>query len=464
MRPKAWISVFAIAALVATACGDDDGDSADDGGDTGSTEAAAATTEASGDAEETTADTAGDDAPDATDAAPEETTEDTADDSSGDDDGGAPSGDFDVDAVLGVDLDACEAEPTGDPLVIGYAADLSEVGGFVDIPGSAAAEAFIELVNCAGGVGGVPVDYVVEDIQGDPDVTQRAAQDLLDSGVHAILGPPFADFGQPLLQVTAGDVPVLFVASTEPSLPDPAALSYLVTFDDTVQATVAAEFALEQGWDTAVTLSAEGPYFGYNPEVFTEVFEEGGGTVVGDYSYVPFDDTDFSTQANEIAGLSEPPDVLYTAMIADQFGILRGQLEGQGVTDLNYIGADAFEATGIIAQGDAAEGVYYTTHAFAGDGNRLETFVERYEEITGEPIENSSFGGLAADSVILAIQAFLASGELDGAAIGAAIAELADVETVTGTTTYVDTFGVPEKPVFIHQIVGGEVTLAETAG
>ena len=425
MKRSPWLALLLALALVAAACGDDD---AADDADTG---------------DDTEQDAGADDGDD------------------GGDDGGAAAGPgaLDLDAILSVDLADCE-EPTGDPLIIGYAADKSEVGGFVDIPGSQAASLFIDMVNCAGGVNGTPVEYIEQDIQGDPEVTQRAARDLIDAGAHVILGPPFADFGQPLLQVTGGDVPVLFVASTEPILPDPAALSFLVTFDDTRQAEVAAQWALDQGFTRAVTFSAPGPYFGYNPEVFTDAFEAAGGEVIADYSYVPFDDTDFSSQANQLAGVAEGDEVLYSAMIADQMSILRGQLEAAGV-ELQFLGADASEATGIIAV-DNNEGVAYTTHAFVAPGSRLETFVQRFEEETGSPIENSSFGGLAVDAVIVAIEGFVQSGSTDPAEIGAAIAEISGLETLTGTIGYAGTGGVPDKPVFVHQIVDGEVTLSAT--
>lgn len=425
MKRSFWLALLLALALVAAACGDDDGDG--DAADTG-----------------------------------DDTEQDAGDDDGGDggDDGEAAGpGALDLDAVLEVDLDACE-EPTGDPLIIGYAADKSEVGGFVDIPGSQAASLFIDMVNCAGGVDGTPVEYVEQDIQGDPEVTQRAAQDLIDAGAHAILGPPFGDFGSPLLQVTGGDVPVLFVASTEPILPDPAALSFLVTFDDTRQAEVAAQWAIDQGFTRAITFSAPGPYFGYNPEVFTDAFEAAGGEVVADYSYVPFDDTDFSSQVNELAGVAEGDEVLYSAMIADQTSILRGQLEAAGV-ELQFLGADASEATGILAV-ENNEGVAYTTHAFVEPGSRLERFLQRFEEVIGEPIENSSFGGLAVDAVIVAIEGFVQSGSTDPAEIGAAIAEISGLETLTGTIGYAGTTGVPDKPVFVHQIVDGEVTLSAT--
>ena len=85
----------------------------------------------------------------------------------------APSGALDVDAVLAADLDNSAPEPTGEPLKVGYAADLSDLGGFADAPASAAAEHFVNLVNCVGGVDGTPVELTIQNIEGDPEVTAQ---------------------------------------------------------------------------------------------------------------------------------------------------------------------------------------------------------------------------------------------------------------------------------------------------
>ncbi|HZD18876.1 MAG TPA: ABC transporter substrate-binding protein, partial [Actinomycetota bacterium] len=370
------------------------------------------------------------------------------------------SADLPLDDWLSADLGACAEAPTGDPLTVGYAADLSELGGFADQPGTEAARFMAELINCSGGVDGRPVEVVIQDIQGDPEVTQRAAQDLLDAGVQAILGPPFADFGLPLLQVVGGQVPVLFVASTEPTLANAGELSFLVPFDDTAQATQAAEFALGQGFQTAVTFSSPGPYFGYNPEVFTGVFEEGGGQVLADYTF-SLEDTDFSTQVNDLANLPETPDVLYTAMITPQLGPLLGQIDGAGI-DLALIGADSFDATRVWDLGDLAEGAYFTTHAFPEEGSPMAAFLDAFESARGRPLETVSFGALAADAVILVADAFVRSGmQLDPLEIGDALRSADGVQVITGTVTFAGTNGVPVKPVYVEQVVGGEPTLVE---
>ena len=85
-------------------------------------------------------------------------------------------------------------EPTGEPLKLGYAADLSDLGGFADA-GQRGRGVLRQPDQLRGGVDGVPVELTIQNIEGDPEGHRRAAQDLLDAGVSAILGPPFADFG-----------------------------------------------------------------------------------------------------------------------------------------------------------------------------------------------------------------------------------------------------------------------------
>ena len=119
---------------------------------------------------------------------------DDAVDDAGDDGDAAPaaSGSLDVDAILAADP-ACSDPVEGDPVVVGYAADFSDLGGFADGPGSAAVEHFINLINCSGGVNGAPVALEVRDISGDPETTQLAATELLEAGPIGLLGPPFPD-------------------------------------------------------------------------------------------------------------------------------------------------------------------------------------------------------------------------------------------------------------------------------
>lgn len=407
-------AAFVTLALVAGACSDDDKDS-----DSASTEPADTTAETTGDTTgDTTADTTGG-----------ETT--------------LPS-DCTLDA----------------PLKIGFAADLGELGAFSDQPGSEAAQVMVDMINDAGGVGGQPIEYVVKDIQGDPAATQRAAQELLDDGVNAIIGPPFANTGAPLLDTVDGQVPIVFMATTDPALADPSRGAFLTSFSDPVQAAAIAQFASEQGYTTAVTFSStDDVYFSGNPEYFTDAFENAGGSVLGDYAF-SLADSDFSTQVNDLANLDEKPEVLFTAMVMPQIQTLMEQLDAAGLGDVVVMGVDAFDATVIWSAGDVANGVYFAAHTFPQDSNGVQQFLDD-AAAAGANIETISFGALSADAVQIIAAAATAACSTDGAALTDAIANLVNQPVTTGTVTYKGTNGVPEKDVVILTVENGEPAFVE---
>ena len=384
----------------------------------------------------------GDDKDSATTDAPDETTAETVvDDTAGPT---VPAGDCTLDT----------------PLRIGFAADLGELGAFSDQPGSEAAQVMVDMINDAGGVGGLDVEYVVKDVQGDPAATQRAAQELLDDGVNALIGPAFASTGAPLLDTVDGQAPIIFMAATDPALADPSRGAFLTSFSDPVQSAAMAEWALREGHTTSVTLSSQDDvYFSGNPEYFTEVFEAAGGTVFADYAY-SLADADFSTQVNEIAGLSEPPAVLFTAMVMPQTQVLLEQLDAAGLGDVIVLGVDGFDATVVWSAGDIANGIFFAAHTFPLESNGVGQFLAD-AATAGANIETISFGALAADAVQILAAAATEACSVDAATLIATIDGLVNQPVVTGTVTYAGTGGVPEKDVVILTIEGGEPTFVE---
>lgn len=447
-----WILPAVLAlALLAAACSDDDGGTAPP-----ETTAAPETIEAAGAPAESEPAEPEAAEPEAVESEPAE----AADPEAVEPDPGE-SMDLDVDAILAADGANCAAAPQGDPLRIGYAADFSELGGFVDIPAAKAAEYFVELVNCTGGVAGRPVEMVIRDIEGDPETAGRVAQELLDENVTAILGPAFFDVNQAILQVTASRVPTISVSSTEPLLADPEQLSLLASFTDTAQATAAARFAIDQGWTTAVTFSVPGPYFGYVVEVFTSEFESLGGQVLGDYPFVPVETTDFSAQVNEIAGLDPQPDVVYSALLAFQAAILGAQLS-EAEVGAEMLVADAFTATGGYFV-DGVEGFFHTSHTFPDPDGRMVRFLTSYEAATGDILESDSYSALAADAILVIAEAVIRSGSLDPVTVGEAMVAGTGVDGLTGVLTY-NGGGSPNTPVYVHEVVDGQPTLAAVYG
>ncbi|MCC6437197.1 MAG: ABC transporter substrate-binding protein [Acidimicrobiales bacterium] len=347
------------------------------------------------------------------------------------------------------------------PLKIGFAADLGELGAFSDQPGSEAAKVQVDLLNKAGGVGGKPIEYVVKDIQGDPAATQRAAQELLDDGVSALIGPPFSNTGIPLLDTVNGKAPIIYMASTDPQLADPDRGGFLASFSDPVQSAAAAEFAAEQGKKAAVLFSSpEDVYFSGNPKYFAEAFEEAGGTVVRDFSF-SLADEDFSTQVNELAKLSPAPDVLFTPMVMPQIGTLLQQIKAAGMEDLTVIGADSFDATVVWSAGPVANGVYFAAHTFPTDDNGVQALLDA-ASAAGVEIETISFGALAADAVQILAHAAETACSTDGPTLIETINTIKDLEVTTGTVTYDGTAGVPEKDVSILTVTDEKPALETT--
>jgi branched-chain amino acid transport system substrate-binding protein len=418
MKKQLLVGTIAITALVAASCGDDDDNAADD------TTAPAATTPAT-------------EAPIAT-TAPEATS--------------APASSAATSGAGDCTLDT--------PLNIGFAADLGELAAFSDQPGSEAAKVMVDKINAAGGVGGLPVEYSVKDIQGDPAATQRAAQELLDGGVNAIIGPPFASTGAPLLDTVDGKVPVIAMASTDVSLADPSRGAFLASFSDPVQSSAIAQFALEQGYTTAITFSsADDVYFSGNPEYFTDAFEHGGGTVARDFSF-SLADADFSTQVNEIATLDPMPEVLFTAMVMPQIQTLLEQLDAADMGDIVVMGVDGFDATVIWSAGTVADGVYFAAHTFPQESNGVQAFLDE-AAAAGANIETISFGALAADAVQILAAAATQACSVDGPTLISTIDGLEDLPVTTGTVTYSGRNGVPDKDVVILTVEGGAPAFVE---
>ena len=328
------------------------------------------------------------------------------------------------------------------------------------MPGSEAAGVQVDLLNEAGGVGGQPVEYVIKELPEDPSGAQRVAQELLDEGVHAIIAPPFASKGVPLIETVDGQVPIISNASTDLAMADPARGAFLMSFSDPVQAAAAAEFAADGGATTAVTFSSpDDPYFTNTTSAFTDAFAEAGGEVVRDFTF-GIADEDFSSQVNELAQLDPAPDVLYTAMVMPGAGVLLEQLEAAGLGDIQVIGADSFDATVVWSVGDVANDVSFTAHTFPSEDNGVQEFLDA-AEAAGAEIETVSFGALASDVVKVFAAAAEQSCSVDGPTLIDTISNLSDLEVTTGTVTYAGTNGVPQKDVVILTVTDGEPAFTE---
>ena len=425
MTFRKLMALLAVLAMLAAACG------SDDAGDTATDDAATASDD--GDAME--------------------------DDAMEDDAMSEESHSIDINAILSADLDNCAEAPSGDPIKVGMVMDFSEAAGFVDVPGSEVVPYVASLANCAGGINGRPVEVDVRESGADPAL---ATQELIDWGAQFFIGPPFADATLPMQQAGGGEYAIFAAASTEPTLADAANNTFLVTFDDVGQSSAAAEFALSQGFSRAIIFTeGEGvPYSGVNPDAFKETFTAGGGEIVSEQTYAWFVDTDFSAQVNEIAGVADGTEVFFSAAAAFQVTALRAQMEGQGLETVNYMGTDALDATGIVAD-PGGEGMVHTPHTLLVEGTALYEALDASGTLASDA---PSFMPLYIDSMFLGIQGILDCGCDDPAGIADAVKEISDFPGVSGDITYAGTNGIPPKAVPIVVVENGANVLLDTIG
>jgi branched-chain amino acid transport system substrate-binding protein len=347
---------------------------------------------------------------------------------------------------------------TGGTVIIGAALGMTGDAAPGDVPASEAMEYAVEEINKAGGIDGMQVELIIKDMKSDPALASTVTRELLDAGAQVIVGPAFPGMGAGVVQTAAKEnVVVLSACSTQPEYTVVGgSKAYLVAFGDNVQAAAAAEYALEQGFKTAYTLTS--PDLSYTerlPEFFTAAFENGGGKTIGNDTFT-IGQQDFAAQVTKIAALDPAPDVVYTGMFPPDIGVFVRQLRAAGVESALY-GADGCDQQPLInLAGKDANGIVFTTHGYPTPGSRFEEFVTGLEEFQGKAPEAPALATTGGDVIEVIKAAIEQAGSTDPKAIGDAVASLKDVEVINGTITYAGTIGVPQKTVAIVEIEDGE--------
>lgn len=343
---------------------------------------------------------------------------------------------------------------------IGY--NSSQTGGlaYSDVPASTGVQLAVDEINADGGIDGKwKIDLQIQDNRSDPGQSAVVAQDLLANGINLQICTSDADpciaAGQ-LAQ--AQGIPTISTAATSPTLPEAVGdKMFMSVFGDNTQTTVLADYALEEGYQTAYMLcSPDSSYTSKSCDYFSQVFEKKGGTIVGQGSYT-LGQPDFASEVTRIQGLSEAPQVIFTPAYPPDAPTFIRQLRAAGI-DTPVISMDGVDSVEMIAAGgDAVEGVVFTTHGFPEPGTPTGDFWDRYTEANGKAPE-SVFAATGYDLMKVVEAAVIKAQSVDPAEITAAINELVDVQGATGLITYKDQNRVPLKDVSLVQIEGGKFT------
>jgi branched-chain amino acid transport system substrate-binding protein len=349
------------------------------------------------------------------------------------------------------------AADSGEPLQIGGALALTGDFAFSDVPMRMGLEYAIDQVNEEGGIDGHPVELDVKDMKSDPKLAGVVAQELLDDGAQLLYAPSFPEVNIPVIDAGAKED----VATVIPLLTTPvnavvaSGTVVLPAFSDPLQVAAVAEFALEQGDQTAVTVtSPDHPYTQNNPTYFEETFTNGGGEVVGDVQFT-IGQTEFDSVAERVADLN--PDAVYTSMFIPDTPVFLKALRAAGFEG-NVYGSDGFDSPALVeVAGDAAEDVYFTVAGFPAPESELKAVIDEITKAEGEKPESAAFAALGYDSIQIVKAAVEKAGSVEPAELTPAFDDLGTVPgTVTGEITLEGHNQFPVKPATVVAVENGE--------
>jgi branched-chain amino acid transport system substrate-binding protein len=321
---------------------------------------------------------------------------------------------------------------SGEPIVIGFPADLTTDWAYYDKPMQQGAQFAVDQINDAGGVLGRPLELKTVDMRDDVAEGAKVTQQLIDDGAVYLIGT----VGDGILaegQVAcAANVPISTGLGTAPTLVGAMGdCAYQLVMSDNIQAAVDAEYALKQGYQNAYLLgSNEIPYTKDLPTYFQAAFENGGGTVVGTDEY-KIGAGDYSAVVTKILSADPAPDVIFTPMFIPDSGVFLRQLRQAGSTT-PVISTDGNADPALLDAGKSAiDGLTFSNSVCTAEGDpKVQQFYDDYKASYGKD-PASYVAVIGYDEVNAVAQALNAAGSTDAGALEEQLAHL-DYEGISG--------------------------------
>jgi branched-chain amino acid transport system substrate-binding protein len=346
---------------------------------------------------------------------------------------------------------APEEEPAPDePIIIGAAVDLTGNMSFFDGPAITAAEIQIERINEEGGVNGRMLELRVIDHQLDPERTRAAAIDLIDQGADILLVTCDVDWATPAVQesIQQGKLTVAPCIGTDQMGPkrfgEQGRLAFSLGNAAQDEGAAMAEYALQQGWDRAVTVTDNViAYFQNVCEAFTERFTERGGEIVLEESFTQGDGTVQNVVSS--VGRHQDADVIAYCSFADDLAAGTAGIRSLG-NETPFIGPWSTDGGFWVPEG--LSGFWFVTYAsvFGDDPNpEVQAMIEEMTARGREPATGGFVTGAATiDAIVAAIEQ---TGSTDGAALADAFEGFEGLETTSGRVSFTSEW---------HSVIGRE--------
>jgi branched-chain amino acid transport system substrate-binding protein len=363
------------------------------------------------------------------------------------------------------------AEPTGEPIVVGAAMDLTGGMAPFDGPALAAAQNQADKLNASGGVGGRPIEIKVIDTQLDPEQTKSAAIDLIENqGAEVLLVTCDVDFATPAIQeaLTRGVLALAPCIGTDQMGPqrfgEQGKLAFTLGNVAQDEGAAMAEFAADQGWTRAIVVKDNLiVYFQDVVDAFAKRFEEGGGEIVQREEYlnsIAGAETGGTIQ-NVISAIADTEaDVIAISTAYDDLPAFVDGLRSLGV-ETPIICSWACDGTYWNPEG--LSNFYTVSYASLVGDDPVPEVNALVQELTdaGTPPAASSFVGGAAtiDALATAVEQ---TGSTDGAALADVFESFQDLPTISGNVSFSpELHGVSGREYRVMQVQDGMLSFLE---
>jgi branched-chain amino acid transport system substrate-binding protein len=347
---------------------------------------------------------------------------------------------------------------TPEPIKIGFVGELTGLRGEVGVMAREGAQLAVDEINAAGGIDGRPIELLIRDDQGDPEIARQVDAELVDEGVVAIIG--HITSGQTAAvfdQMNAAEV-VLISASATSSQFNDLDDYFLRTAANTDQSgTAFAEYIFNSRgvrqlgviYDARNSAFAE-PFW----DALSGRFASLGGEIGQTYTVVSGDD-DLEDLVSQI---SEHEAYVIIASAVDTALILQyaQQTELPGI----FFGSSWAQTPELLENGGSAvEGLELITPYHPNNPNpAFQPFVERFESRYKH--QPNILAPLSYDTVRILAQALEATGgEADG--LREVILATQDFEGVQGLISF-NPYGDVEMDLYVAQVKDGQFEIIET--
>lgn len=241
---------------------------------------------------------------------------------------------------------------------------------------------------------GANIQLVVKDDGGTGPGAQAAAQQVIDEGARAIVGPVFAHTVAAAGQVARQRGVPLVGFSTDTNVATQGV--YLLSFLPQTDVDRAIRFAASNGRRSFAALVPDNAYGSVVEAAFRETVPVTGGRVIGLERYATSATTGYAEAARRLAGSATQADALFLPDAADTVPQILQALDAAGVNlaGKQLIGTGLWDDRKLFAAPSVAGGIFA-----APDPAGFRAFSERYRARFGrEPVRTAT---LSYDAVLL---------------------------------------------------------------